>query len=125
MICLEAPGVAVRLALSAFTLLWTHSVEHTRWEEDWQAVEGALVLVESRVLGSGAGMEPGADAQLKGGVFRFRPTLAPVFELRLSRSREVEDWQLCSAHAECRSLAELLPPDAPIEAVRLRACPSP
>lgn len=118
-LCLEVAGATVRLAVAAFTLGWTHSVERTLWEEDWRVEAGGLVLVESRVQGSGAGMEPGPDARLEDGFFRFRPALPPLTELVLARSAEVADWRLC-VRASCRELGRILPgADGP---VTLRAC---
>ena len=58
MICLIAGSKIAPLLAGALTLAWTHSVEKTRWEEDWREVAAGLELVEARVQGSGAGMEP-------------------------------------------------------------------
>jgi hypothetical protein len=46
------------LALAAFTLVWTHSIEKVDWQEDWHVTPDGLELVQARVKGSGAGMEP-------------------------------------------------------------------
>ncbi|MGO4839058.1 DUF1850 domain-containing protein, partial [Rhizobiaceae sp. 2RAB30] len=35
-LCVVAAGKTTVLAASLFTLSWTHSVEKTRWEEDWR-----------------------------------------------------------------------------------------
>ncbi len=119
-LCLAAGDVVLRLALGAFTLVWTHSVERVDWEEDWRVDPAGLVLVESRVRGSGAGMEPGPDARLEDGAFRFRPALPPLPELVLARAPGVGDWRLCDPSG-CRPLTSLLPEDgAP---VRLSPCP--
>lgn len=121
-ICLAAGAVAARLAVDAFTLAWTHSVERILWEEDWRVEHGALVLVESRVRGSGAGMEPGAGARLEGGAWRWRPELASIPQLVLARTPDLEDWRLCTPDG-CRSLRSLLPHgDGP---VTLSACRDP
>lgn len=120
-LCLEAGAAVARLALAGFTLAWTHSVERTVWEEDWRVEARGLVLLESRVQGSGAGMEPGPDARLEGGFWRSRPGLAPLAELVLARSAGLADWRLCGG-AGCRPLAELLPgAEGP---VTLRPCPA-
>jgi hypothetical protein len=66
-ICLIAGGKAVAFAAAAFTLSWTHSVQKTRWEEDWRLTPSGLQLVESRIEGSGAGMEVPDGAVLKDG----------------------------------------------------------
>jgi hypothetical protein len=121
-LCLSAGAAAARLALEAFTLLWTHTVEKVEWREDWRVEPVGLVLVESRVLGSGAGMEPGPDARLEAGAWRFRPALPPLPELVLARGSGLEDWRLCDERG-CRSLGALL---ADAEGpVRLRPCPDP
>lgn len=107
-LCLAAGTTLVRLALSAFTLAWTHTVEKIAWEEDWRVEPTGLVLVESRVSGSGAGMEPGPDARLEGGVFRWRPSLPPLGELVLARTSGLADWRLC-VEGSCSPLGSLLP----------------
>jgi hypothetical protein len=108
------------LALSAFTLAWTHSVEKILWEEDWRIEGSSLVLVESRVRGSGAGMEPPPGAVLEDGAWHYRPDLPPLPEVLLARSGVVPDWRLCVDGA-CRTLGQMVgaPPD---EAVRLYPC---
>jgi hypothetical protein len=93
-----------------------------RWEEDWRVEGASLVLVEARVQGSGAGMEPPDGAVLEGGFWRYRPELAPLPRLQLARGDAVPDWQLCLA-GRCRELAGYLPTvarDAP--GVELYAC---
>ena len=75
-LCL-AGAETLRLAVTAFTLAWTHSVEHLRWEEDWRVTPAGLELVEARVQGSGAGMEPPEGARLAGGWWTWRPARPP------------------------------------------------
>ncbi len=121
-LCLSAGAAAARLALEAFTLLWTHTVEKVPWREDWRVEPTGLVLLESRVAGSGAGMEPGPDARLEAGAWRFRPALPPLPELVLARGPGLEDWRLCDERG-CRPLGALLPgAEGPI---RLWPCPDP
>lgn len=121
-LCLEAGTALARLALGAFTLAWTHSVEKVEWQEDWRVEPTGLVLVESRVRGSGAGMEPGPGARLQGGFFRSRPSLPPVPALVLTRAPGLPDWRLCEA-STCRPLGTLLPgSEGPIT---LRPCEAP
>ena len=57
-LCLLAAGATIRLGTIALTLAWTHSIEKTRWEEDWRATPAGLVLEEDRIQSTGAGMEP-------------------------------------------------------------------
>jgi hypothetical protein len=94
-LCLIAAGVAISLPLQSFTLAWTHSIEKIRWEEDYRISDGQLTLVEARIRGFGAGMEPPADAVLKNGVWHYRPALPAQPRLRLARSPYVADYDLC------------------------------
>jgi len=56
----------------------------------------ALELVEARVRGSGAGMDPGAGARLEGGWWVWMPDLPPVPELVLAMSGSSGGgWTLC------------------------------
>jgi hypothetical protein len=43
-LCLSAGAATAALAVNAFTLAWMHSIEKTRWEEDWR-IEGSLLRV--------------------------------------------------------------------------------
>ena len=98
-LCIDAGGEALLLAITAFTLSWTHSVERIAWEEDWRVTPAGLELVAARVRGSGAGMEPGADAVLVDGWWAYAPGLPPLRELVLGNSGAVGGvvgaWTLC------------------------------
>jgi hypothetical protein len=97
-LCILTAGKTLTLAASAFTLAWTHSVEHTRWEEDWLVAPAGLQIVEARVKGSGAGMEPPADAELKDGWWVYAPKMPPRQELVLAASGATgEGWSVCAA----------------------------
>lgn len=105
-ICLFAGGHGVLVAATAFTLSWTHSVEKVRWEEDWELTEAGLIVVESRVVGSGAGMEVPDGAVLKDGAWTYRPSLAPLPKLVLARSGATGGgWRICSERG-CADVAE-------------------
>lgn len=119
-LCVVAGAAALRLAGAAFTLGWTHSVERVRWEEDWRITPAGLEIVEARVRGSGAGMEPGPDAALRNGWWRWRPALAPAPELTLAASGMTGGgWTLC-AEGACRTIgAEAGQP------IRIAPCPAP
>lgn len=105
-LCLATGAGIIRLAVAGFTLAWTHSVERTRWEEDWIVARDGLSLVEARVQGSGAGMEPGEGAWFDRGFWRWRPTLPVQPALVLRRSDAVpEGWTFCAAGA-CRRIAD-------------------
>ncbi len=85
------------LAGAGFTLAWTHSVEKTRWEEDWIATSRGLEVVEARVQGSGAGMEPPESAVLKNGWWTYAPRLKPQPRLVLGSSGATgQGWTLCT-----------------------------
>ncbi len=106
-LCISAGGVTLGLALQTFTLGWTHSVEHTRWEEDWRVSSAGLVIEEARVEGTGAGMEIPADAELADGVWRYRPKLTEQKAVHLLDAGRGGDWDICVA-GECRKLASLV-----------------
>lgn len=117
-ICLAGGGVVVKLA-AAITLSWTHSVEKVRWEEDWRAHPAGIAIVESRVKGSGAGMEPPDGAILKNKSYSYRPHLAPQKQVVLRRSGATADWNICQ-YGSCKPMSELLPENA--DPVILSAC---
>ena len=120
-LCILAGGslVAKLAGITAFTLSWTHSIERLPWEEDWRIEAAELVLVEARVQGMGAGMEPPAEATLRDGAWRWRPDVPPLPEVVLRRSGATADWRLC-AEGQCRALDAIVPPEA--DPVTLRPC---
>src|ERR1019366_6393551 len=91
-LCLAAAAFTLALPFQSFTLMWTHSIEKIRWEEDYRVVGRGLELVEARVRGFGAGMEPPDAAQLKDGVWRYQPQFHALDRLRLARSEFVADY---------------------------------
>lgn len=121
MLCLASGALASQLTAGAFTLAWMHSIEKIRWEEDWKLEGAALILVEGRVRGSGAGMEPPPGAKLIDGVWHFPGTLR-VAELNLAHSPFTTGYDLCS-NGTCRPLAEHLPGLPEIANIRVSACP--
>lgn len=103
-LCILAGGKTAVMAISAFTLSWTHSVEKVEWQEDWKITPAGLVLDLARVKGSGAGMEPGDGAFLKDGWWVWAPKTPALPELRLAASgKTVSGWKLCHAGG-CRDL---------------------
>jgi hypothetical protein len=130
-VCLLVAGtLRATLPTDVFTVAWDHSVEKTRWEEDYR-VEAAhtdaaridalrLVAVESRVEGFGAGMEPAPGASLRQGVWRWRPALPPLPELRLTVSPYTADYRICW-NGGCQPLHTLAGGDA-IEVVTVAPC---
>jgi hypothetical protein len=121
-LCAFVGGALVaRLDTDAFSLAWIHSVERVRWEEDWRVTSAGLELLEARVRGTGAGMEPPAGAVLRDGAWAYRPAIAPLAELVLVDAGVVPDYDLCVS-GRCRPLRAWLPPVPPDEPVRLAAC---
>lgn len=105
-LCIAAGAKVTVLAVSAFTLSWTHSVQKTRWEEDWRVTPSGLEITEARIQGSGAGMDPPADARLRGGWWRYRPDVPPRPELVLGASAATgSGWRVCG-DGKCIDLAE-------------------
>lgn len=86
-LCLASAGSVKALALAAFTLVWTHSIEKIDWQEDWRVTPEGLELVQARVKGSGAGMEPPPEARLTDGWFQWRPARPPMREVMLGEFR--------------------------------------
>ena len=105
-LCLASAGALKTLALAAFTLAWTHSVEKTDWQEDWRITARGLELVQARVKGSGAGMEPPLEARLVDGWFQWQPKRAAVPQLVLGNSGAAGEWRIC-ADGHCRTLSEI------------------
>lgn len=119
MSCLLIWTVALSLSGDSFTLEWTHSVERIEWREEWAVTDEGLRLLQAAVKGSGAGMEPGADAVLRNGWWVWAPDLPPQPELRLAASGATPSaWTLCTAE-HCHEIGA-----APGEPVLLRPCDS-
>ncbi|HPE59169.1 MAG TPA: DUF1850 domain-containing protein [Thiolinea sp.] len=117
-LCVVTAGKTLTLAVSLFTLSWTHSVEKTGWQEDWQVSKAGLQLLQARVKGSGAGMEPGDGAVLRDGWWEWQPQLPPQSGLLLAASGATgQGWSLCSSGHECLALAVM-----PGEPVSLSFC---
>lgn len=122
-LCIVAAGAILSIAATDFSLSWTHTVEKTEWREEWHVAEGALVLQEAAVRGSGAGMEPPPGARLVDGFYRWKPEAAPVPTIVLRRAPEVGDWRLC-ADGRCASLGEWIGRDAdPVTLLPCRDAP--
>ena len=105
-LCLASAGVVKTLQVAAFTLVWTHSIEKTAWQEDWLVTPAGLELVQARIKGFGAGMEPPPDARLVDGWFQWHPARPPMPEVILGNSGAAGEWRLCD-HGQCRTLSEI------------------
>lgn len=122
-----APGTVVFVPGERFTLAWVHSIEKTRWEEDYAvcadtaAPAGAVLhAVQARIRGSGAGMEPPPGAVLRDGWYAYTPAEKQPAALRLSRSGFVPDYELCPAGRDCQPMGHWLPSDGGV--TLLSAC---
>jgi hypothetical protein len=113
-----SPNGARFIAAERFTLAWTHSIEKVRWEEDYAVLprseaDGAgfiLEAISARVRGSAAGMEPGPEAVLENGWFRYVPMQRFHDHLQLTRSIYTADYELC-IDGTCRAMSEYLRSD--------------
>ena len=120
-LCLISSGVVKTLSLAAFTLAWTHSIEKIEWQEDWRVTPAGLELVQARVKGSGAGMEPPPDARLVNGWFQWQPNRAPMPELVLGNSGAAGEWRLC-ADGQCRTLSDVFGHAIGANVTTMRVC---
>lgn len=95
-LCLGLDGdVWARLPVAHFTLAWDHSIEKVRWEEDYRVTRDGLVLESARVRGNGAGMAIPDEARLEQGSWHYQANLPPLQRLKLGRTPEAGDYQLC------------------------------
>lgn len=119
-ICLVA-GLLIAQFGDDITLRWTHSIQKTVWEEDYRRAGSALRLVEARVRGTGAGMEPPPEAVLRDGAWHYVPKLPPLPEVILTHSPHVLAYVVCSA-GECKPINMWLPGLPPATTLSLRPC---
>jgi hypothetical protein len=106
-VCLIVAGVvSATLPTEQFTLSWIHSVEKTRWEETYRIDGDRLALIEARIQGMGAGMEPPVGARFSDGWWIWRPNVPPLPALELSRSPYTRDYDICFA-LRCAELGAL------------------
>ncbi|CDX11745.1 conserved hypothetical protein [Mesorhizobium plurifarium] len=96
-VCILAAGKITVLAVAAFTLSWTHSVERTRWEEDWRVTSAGFQIVKARIQGSGAGMEPPEGSRLEQGWWVYSPNVNALPRIVLAASGTTgEGWTVCA-----------------------------
>ncbi|MCG6206602.1 DUF1850 domain-containing protein [Rhodopseudomonas sp. HC1] len=120
-LCVASAGVVKTLALAAFTLTWTHSIEKTEWQEDWRVTPQGLELTQARVKGTGAGMEPPPEARLIKGWFQWSPHQSPHREVILGNSGMAGEWRICSDGA-CRTLSQIIGHDVGPHPTTMIAC---
>ena len=120
-LCLASAGVVKTLSLAAFTLAWTHSIEKVHWQEDWRVTPAGLELVQARVKGSGAGMEPPPEARLVDGWFEWQPKRAPMPVVVLGNSGATGEWRFCG-DGSCRTLSEIFGHAIGMNVTTMRRC---
>jgi hypothetical protein len=120
-LCLASAGIVKTLALAAFTLAWTHSIEKIEWQEDFRVTAGGLELVQARVKGSGAGMEPPPEARLVNGWFQWQPDRAPIPQVLLGNSGVAGEWRICSDD-HCRTLSDILGHPIGADVITMSVC---
>ncbi len=120
-LCVASAGVIKTLAVAAFTLAWTHSIEKTEWQEDWRVTPQGLELITARVKGSGAGMEPAPEARLVDGWFQWSPHRPPLREVVLGNSGLAGEWRLCIGRG-CRTPSQIIGHSLGPNPVTIRAC---
>jgi hypothetical protein len=120
-LCLASAGAVKMLSIAAFTLAWTHSIEKIDWEEDWRVTESGLELVQARIKGSGAGMQPPPQARLVHGWFQWQPQRSAIPEVVLGNSGAAGEWRLCH-DGNCRTLSEILGHPVGPKVTTMRAC---
>jgi len=120
-LCLASAGLAKALSIATFTLVWTHSIEKTDWQEDWRVTPQGLVLTQARVKGFGAGMEPPPEARLVDGWFQWRPDRGPMPQVVLGNSGAAGEWRLCH-DGNCRTLSEIFERPIGVNVTTMRAC---
>ncbi len=122
-LCIGLAGMVwADLPTDRFTLSWRHSIERVPWEEDYRVTPDGLVLTAARIKGVGAGMEPPDGAQYRDGAWHYRPDLPPIQPLRLARTPEAGDYDVCFDRI-CHPLSHWIgPPRAEQPAVELWAC---
>ena len=107
-LCIVVGTTVTALPAERFTLSWLHSVEKTLWEEDYRIAGDWLFAVAARIRGSGAGMEPPADAVLHAGAYTYRPAERWLREITLARSEFGGIYRLC-LDGRCRPFSHWVP----------------
>lgn len=123
-LCFLTAGGVKALALTVFTLAWTHSIEKVEWQEDWRVMPDGLELVQARVKGSGAGMEPPPEARLVGGWFQWQPKRAPMQEVVLGNSGAAGEWRVCH-DGQCRTLSQIVGHPIGANVTKMKVCNDP
>jgi len=122
-VCFASAGFIKSLSVAAFTLAWTHSVEKIAWQEDWRVTPQGLQIVQARVKGSGAGMEPPSEARLVDGWFQWSPNRPQQSEVELANSGMAGEWSVCH-DGSCNTLSQLFGHPVGTNVTAMSACES-
>ncbi|MBS1133889.1 MAG: hypothetical protein H6R02_1030 [Burkholderiaceae bacterium] len=106
-LCISVGAQLVSLPTNEFTLRWQHTVEKTLWEEDYVVAADWLLLTRARIRGSGAGMEPPADAVKDGDAWSYRPADRWRRTVELAHSEFGDDYELCIRQS-CRRISDII-----------------
>ena len=123
-LCLASAGAVKMLSIAAFTLAWTHSIEKIDWQEDWRVTPQGLELVQARVKGRGAGMQPPPVARLVNGWFQWQPKRAAMPEIMLGNSGAAGEWRLCH-DGNCRTLSDIFGHPVGTDVTTMKVCNDP
>jgi len=107
-IALLAGTTSVVLPTQDMTLIWTHTVERTGWEEDYSASAQGILITEARIEAIGAGMEPPPSAVREGRWWRYHPSLPRLPSVDLANSTFAGGYTICW-DSRCRSLGSIIP----------------
>ncbi len=121
-VCFIAGSITKALQVSAFTLAWTHSVERTDWQEDWRVTADGLTLIEARIKGSGAGVDPPPHARLSEGWWRWNTAPVGRDQVVLGNSDAAGDWRICVG-GRCTPLPEIIGTAAAGHPTVMKRCP--
>lgn len=107
-IALVSSAAVVVLPTRTITLGWVHTVEKTRWEEDYLATADGVTIVAARIEALGAGMEPPHSAIWDGRWWRYRPLLPSLSSVELANSTFAEGYSVCWS-STCQPLVTIVP----------------
>jgi len=116
LLCVAAGSFSVAIYAPRFTLSWEHAVERVEWSETWRVHTKTMRLIEARIKGSGAGMEPPRNAVLKDGWFVYLPKIQPQTRMVMPDSADTKPTRLCLPGDKCRPIRAFLPREAPKDA---------
>lgn len=101
----------------------------TEWLEHWQVQNEQLVLQETFVKGSGAGIDPAPSAVLDNGWYRWKPAqplMVPSISLANSELTP-DNWTLCALDAVTRTTGQCIDfakfEDKGVQSFAIKPCP--